>query len=140
MFILLLVIRRTISELPSVQIEGFIEQLVARFNECVTFLWYQKSPPCTQFFVFYFRTPLRMRTLGPWLRELLRQHISSSASIPSIQKNLFKIYYHASARLRYHHTAVKCVKHSLIGFVSYWQCSQASRRIGRLNIFGLPPY
>lgn len=81
----LLVVRRTISEMAPHQIEQFIHQIVARFYE----------------------TPLRMRVLGPWLRELLRQRISSCISVPTIRQGLTKLYLHACARLRYHHNAVK---------------------------------
>lgn len=52
------------AEIPSEYIEEFLEQLVSRMQG----------------------TPLRMKELGPWMRELLRQHLAFCMSVPKIRQ------------------------------------------------------
>lgn len=58
------VIRRTIADLPARFVEPLLDQLVSRIRS----------------------TPCRMKLLGPWIRELLRQHTGFCMNIPSTRK------------------------------------------------------
>lgn len=81
----LLVIRRTIADLPARFVEPLLDQLVSRIRS----------------------TPCRMKLLGPWIRELLRQHTGFCMNIPSTRKNLEHLYQHATMRLHHHSDILK---------------------------------